>query len=659
MSAVATPLLLLSVSYASSQTLVSISVTQIYNHSASASLAVGALRQFTATGDYSDGSQQYLTQQVKWSSANVHIATVTSAMGLVKAVAPGVVNIHATLGGITGSSSLTVKTSELGSVVITPSTNWMMKVGKQLQFSATAGYVGASILDVTKTAVWSSSAQAVAIVSPTGLVTAVAAGTATITSTFGGQSAATVLTVTTTTPPKLGSWSRPYTLGMHGIHAAVLRTGKVLLWGYPLGHIVGPSPARLYDPVAGTITDLTVPWPIDIFCAGLSFLPDGRLLIDGGMDDHLYPADSGITNTTFFDPSTNLWSQGPAMTYSRWYPTTLVMPDGTVLAASGTDHDGVTIQPSLESYDPSTNSWTVLPTSADIPNPIDTYPLLIVLSDGTVFYPGPRRNSIKLDPKTDSWSAVAKRNFVARYHEGAVLLPGGQQVMIVGGASSGTDGGSGATNTTETIDFTASTPTWTYSAPMNIARYNHNLIYLADGSLLAVGGNQSLTYTSPVYQPELYNFTTGQWTLLPPQNAVRGYHSTAVLLPDGRVMSAGSDSGTPFENTYEIYTPPYLFNGAQPTITSSPSSLAHGKPFTIVTPDAANIRKVALIRPGATTHAAHMDDHRYVTLTFTFGSGRITATAPALASLAPPGYYMLVVVNANGVPSVMPFVQLQ
>jgi hypothetical protein len=102
-----------------------------------------------------------------------------------------------------------------------------------------------------------------------------------------------------------------------------------------------------------------------------------------------------------------------------------------------------------------------------------------------------------------------------------------------------------------------------------------------------------------------------------------------------------------------------LTKGARPTITSSPGSIAYGQQFAIVTPNAASIKKVALLRPGATTHADHMDDHRYVTLKFTAGSGQITVSAPANINLAPPGYYMLAVLNASGVPAVMPFVQLQ
>jgi hypothetical protein len=111
------------------------------------------------------------------------------------------------------------------------------------------------------------------------------------------------------------------------------------------------------------------------------------------------------------------------------------------------------------------------------------------------------------------------------------------------------------------------------------------------------------------------------------------------------------------ENTYEIFTPPYLTAGPRPVITSAPTSLTYGSAFGIVTPDAASIARVALIKPGATTHADAFDQ-RYVDLSFTVGAGQVNATAPPSGNYAPPGNYMLVIVNSSGVPSTMPFVAL-
>jgi Domain of unknown function (DUF1929)/Bacterial Ig-like domain (group 2) len=644
---------------AMAQTLVSIAVAQVYDVKVSTLLPVYQTRQFTATGTYSDGSTQYLTQQVAWTSADTTIATVTANMGLVTATGVGTVNISASLDGVSGSSSLTTIASTLTGVVITPA-SWAMQSGKTQQFTATAT-LGANVtMDVTQSSTWASSNKAVATVSTTGLVTAVGAGTATITAVYTTRKGSDVITVSSTAPPNLGQWSAPQNLGITAIHMAMLNTGKVLTFSYPVGRNGGPTPARLFDPIAKTITDVTLPFPVDIFCSGLSFLYDGRLLVSGGLDDFHYPADSGIANTTFFDPKTNQWTAGPLMNLTRWYPTTSPMIDGTILSASGTANDGIHIQFQMETYNINTNSWTVLPASADMPQPNDTYPLLTLVPNGSLFYSAPRIKNLGgelYNPKTKTWTFVSNLNFGPRGHAATVLLPNSSQVMIAGGGSA-TNGNGAPTATTEIIDFSQPNPQWVYGPSMNIARYDQNMIYLADGTILAVGGNQNSEYQNPVFQPELYNPATQTWTLMAPQVGTRAYHSTAVLLPDGRVISSGSDSGIALENTYEIYSPPYMSAPSRPVITYSPKMIQYGKTFTVKTPQAATVSRVALIRPGSTTHAVHMDDQYYVDLKWTVTSGALTVSAPKLPNAAPPGYYMLVILDANGIPSVMPFIQL-
>jgi Domain of unknown function (DUF1929)/Bacterial Ig-like domain (group 2) len=644
-------------STASAQTLVSITVTQIYDKNGSSQLPVGANRQFTATGNYSDGTQQYITQQVTWSSTNNAIATVTSTMGLVTATGGGTVTINAAQGTIQGSSALTVINATLLGVYLTPPSA-AMQAGISQQFTATAGYSGPSTQDVTQTATWKSSNPSVATVTKEGVVHAVAPGTASITAGYSAKSNSTAVTATSTAPPNLGQWSAPQPLGMLAIHAALLYTGQVLFWGYPIGRSGGPSPARLWNPATGAITDVTLPFPEDIFCAGNSILSDGRVFVAGGLDDTEYPLSAGTVNATIFDPGTSTWTQAPAMKYARYYPSTVLMPDGTVFTLSGTDGTGsYTVRPT-ESYNPTSNVWIELPKSAAMPPNPDLYPLMTVLPNGNVFYATPRQDSQMYYPATETWAFVANLNTAPREHAGAVLLPDSSKVMVVGGAQDEVDG-LVPTSTTEIIDLSSQTPVWNYAAPLNLARYNHNLIYVADGTILAVGGNQRSKYLDPVEQPELYNSTANTWTLMAPQVGLRAYHSTAVLLPDGRVVSEGSDSGNPLEMTFEIYSPPYLFNGARPTISSAPSAVNYGAQFTIATPDAANVTRVALIRAGSTTHADHFDDQRYLNLTWTVGSKQITAMAPANSYLAPPGYYLLVILNSNNVPSTMPLVQLQ
>lgn len=468
------------------------------------------------------------------------------------------------------------------------------------------------------------------------------------------------------TPQNIGSWTAPATLCPSdgavctiGVFTSLLHTGKVLYYYRPP---VGQSGSRavLLDPISGTVTDIGVPFPRDIFCSGISTMDDGRVLVTGGD----YPArangTSGTYDTTIFDPDTSTWSEGTDMLYARWYPTTIELADGTMLEFVGTEEDGVTEANVVESYNYDSDKWTALPSSANAPVDVfKWYPGMTLLTNGKIFNATPGPNTDMLDLTTNTWSLVATNNYGPRYHGSHVLLPGLQRVMAVGGTSDDSIAGGGtATNTAEIIDFTSKTPTWTYTAPMTYARINTILVLLADGTVMAVGGGGGNgKYANPVMTPELYNPNTGKWNVLAPQAVQRTYHSTALLLPDGRVISAGSDNGGSQQNTYELYSPPYLFKGARPVISSAPTSLTYGQSFAIKTVNAPSIKHVALIRPGGVTHAIQFDQ-RWVELSFTTQKGKLTATAPADGNHAPPGYYMLVIINTNGVPSVMPFVLL-
>ncbi len=199
-------------------------------------------------------------------------------------------------------------------------------------------------------------------------------------------------------------------------------------------------------------------------------------------------------------------------------------------------------------------------------------------------------------------------------------------------------------------------------------RRQHNLTVLADGTVLATGGNSSgaslVDLNNGVYEAELWNPATGTWKTLAAEQATRQYHSTAMLLPDGRVLSSGGGiCGTCDQVGYlaknaQVFTPPYLYKSdgsgelaPRPAIAAAPATIEHATNFQIDTPDAASIRKVALVRLGAVTHSVNMEQ-RYVPLSFTAGAGALTATAPANANIAPPGVYMLFIIDANGVPSV-------
>jgi Domain of unknown function (DUF1929)/Bacterial Ig domain len=210
---------------------------------------------------------------------------------------------------------------------------------------------------------------------------------------------------------------------------------------------------------------------------------------------------------------------------------------------------------------------------------------------------------------------------------------------------------------------------------MAFGRRQHNLTLLADGSVLATGGNSTgaglVDMNGGVYNAERWDPATGQWTTLAAQQVTRQYHSTALLLPDGRVLSSGGGiCGTCDQVGYlaknaEIFTPPYLFKNdgsgelaPRPEITGAPSTVNHGTSFQISTPNAASIRKVGLIRLGSQTHSVEMEQ-RYLPLGFTAGDGTLTSSVPANAHTAVPGVYMLFIVDDAGVPSVAKMVTVE
>jgi hypothetical protein len=231
-------------------------------------------------------------------------------------------------------------------------------------------------------------------------------------------------------------------------------------------------------------------------------------------------------------------------------------------------------------------------------------------------------------------------------------------VMIMGG-------GNPSTATTELIDLSAAPPNWTTGPSMSQPRIEMNATMLPNGKVLALGGslNDEDTGTASL-NADLYDPATNTFSSAGSNVFARLYHSNSLLLPDGTVWFAG---GNPARGTYEqhmeIYSPAYLFNSdgtlaTRPAITGVPSSgIGYGRAFQVQTPEAANISSVVLMRPGAPTHAFDMEQ-RLVAMNFTAGSGVLNVTAPPNGNIAPPGYYMLFILNSSGVPSVAQFVQL-
>jgi galactose oxidase-like protein/Big-like domain-containing protein len=597
----------------------------------SVSIAVGETRQLAAA--LQDAGGEPLTgRPVSWATDDPQVATVSST-GLVSAVAPGTATITATSEGKSGAARVTViaASAPVASVEVEP-TAPTVAVGSTVLLTATPEDAAGQPLsgrDVT----WATDNPPVATVSTTGRVTAVAAGLAVITATSEGQTGTSSVTVTALSRSAVeGEWSSLRPSPVIQLHLHLLTDGRVLSWGHQ-------GVPQVWDPATGRFTAEPSPWLL--FCAGHAFLPDGRLLVAGGHITNSH----GLPNAALFDPASSSWQATAPMAQGRWYPTATTLPSGDVLVLSGQDETGA-IATVPEIWDGS--AWRRLTTaSLSLPN----YPRTFVAPDGTIFYAGANQQSRWLDVGgTGSWSLGPSMNFGNRTYGSAVMYAPGR-ILYVGG-------GSPPTNTAEIINLNSAIPRWTYTGSMAHARWNLNATLLPTGDVLVTGGTSDANRANPagaVNVAELWSPSTGHWTqLATAARLLRGYHSTALLLPDGRVLhSGGGDGGdTPDNFNYEVYSPPYLFRGPRPVISGgTPDAVGYGQTIALETPDASSIGKVTLIRLGSVTHAFDQAQ-RLVPLDFSPTSGGLSVTLPARRTVAPPGPYLLFLVSAAGVPSV-------
>jgi hypothetical protein len=224
-------------------------------------------------------------------------------------------------------------------------------------------------------------------------------------------------------------------------------------------------------------------------------------------------------------------------------------------------------------------------------------------------------------------------------------------------------GGGRTTNTAEVIDLTKAAPAWQWTGSMAFARRHLNAVLLPTGEVLVTGGVGGTGFndlSKPVYAAEVWNPTTGLWTTLASNAIPRGYHATSILLPNGKVLhtASGDAAGSPNQKNAELFSPPYLFKGARPAIQSAPTQVLYSTTFRVGTSNAASITKVSLIRLGSTTHAFDMNQ-RFQWLGFTADATGLNVTAPTDRKRAPPGHYMLFILNGTGVPSVAKIVQIK
>ena len=436
-----------------------------------------------------------------------------------------------------------------------------------------------------------------------------------------------------------GQWTAVANWPTRAVHATLMPDGRVFFVSY-YDESLHPN---IWDPVSNTFT-ATAASAYRLFCAGHTTLADGRVFIAGG---HI--ADyTGYAHAVIFNPATNGFTALPDMNTGRWYPTTTTLPNGDVLVVSGDINANTNVDTLPQVFQMSTKTWRNL-TTAQLSMPL--YPNMLVAPNGKVFYAGPSRQSRYLNTAgTGSWSNVAVMNFGGSRDYGPAVLYSPGKVAFFGGSDP-------PTATSETIDLNATTPAWKFTSSMHFPRRQHNAVILPDGKVFIVGGSKASgfdTSSSPVLPTEMWDPATGQFTVMASIAVYRGYHSTALLLADGRVLSAGGNVGGP---NAQIFSPPYLFAGTRPSITSAPTSAGYAQTVFVGTPNASSITKVTLLREASVTHTNSMSQS-FQSLSFTTTSTGLNVTMPANANIAPPGYYLLFILNSSGVPSVASIVQM-
>lgn len=463
----------------------------------------------------------------------------------------------------------------------------------------------------------------------------------------------------------IGAWSQVYDLGIIPIHLILLPNRKVLALqddnlNYPnrgSGYVVGSVINIPTNGAPGNRVRVENTL-INLFCSGHTLMRDGRVFFTGGNDAR----HDGAAGSTIFDYRNNSWETNISLPHddARWYGTAITLASGEVLTVAGWI-DG----PSSPNRLP--QIWSSVSAHRDLAGALrsmEYYPALYTAPNGRVFRAGPEQQCLWLNTSgTGNWSNAPSKS--RRRMNGPTAMYAAGRIIALGGgvrtSDNPTNPADNPTNTAETINLGASSPAWRPTGSMKWPRRHASAVVLPDGTVLAVGGTRvgdDNDASFAVLEPELWNSSTGNWTPLAPMVKPRVYHSTAMLLPDARVIAAGGGRGSNADSELncEILSPPYLFKGARPTI-SAPSSIRYGTTFTVLTSDAARIARVCLIRLGSVTHTINFNQRR-VTLTFMRGPDSLAVNVPTNRSNLPPGHYMLFVVDNNGVPCTAPIVRV-
>ncbi|MFE2063576.1 galactose oxidase-like domain-containing protein [Streptomyces sp. NPDC059467] len=474
---------------------------------------------------------------------------------------------------------------------------------------------------------------------------------------------------------------------VRSMHSVVLNNGKVLLiagsGNSEENFDAGTFTSAVYDPANGTYK--IIPTPKDMFCSGHIQLQDGRVLVLSG--NKAFPAADGshgyegYKDSYIFDPVTETYSKTNDLNDGHWYPSATELGNGDVISFGGLREDS-TGSVTAEYWSDAEQKWLALWQVNQTWSYWGLYPSMILMQDGRLFYSGshvfgnniPGTGSAIYDYGANTITQVpGLQNKDQRDQSASVLLPPAQdqKVLTIGGGN--IDSNPDANRLTDIIDLKQANPS--YVAGPQIPQGTVDLgngpvaetgsqgkmyvsaVLLPDGKVLETGGGLH-NRANPVYEASIYDPDSNTFDPVAADPQARGYHSSAFLLPDGRVMATGDNPGNgTWNHNVSIYTPPYLLKGERPTITSMINTEWHYGDTQRITVDHP-IVKAELIRPAAVTHSSD-PNQRFVDLPLSVDGDNVDLNVTSNPDVAPPGWYMLFAVDANGVPSVAKWVHLQ
>ena len=442
-----------------------------------------------------------------------------------------------------------------------------------------------------------------------------------------------------------GQWSDVIDWSFIPIHASVDGDGNVVTYGGRRNQ--DKLLIDVWDPSDGLGEDAHVTVAHDLgsnlFCSFAVSDPNasGTVILGGTVTES-----RGLPNFVARYRSGEL-ADFPSMNNPRWYGTGTTLPDGRILMQGGIPVEGQSDNPivTAEVYSPE-DGWVDL--TGTTPSGVWegrgwSYPKSFVTPAGQVWNMA-EREMFYLDPdgaggvdrigRFPTWLNTGEASSAVNYAPGKVLIIGFDRASI--------------------IDLNYEPPRLIEAAPMNSERYWANAVVLPDGRVLVTGGSGSPNQEIDVaYAPEIWDPATNTWTLLAESQVPRLYHSTALLMPDGRVFTGGGGAPGPTDQyNAEVFSPPYLFDAdgdqaPQPSFDGSPASLEYGERFTATSDQA--VDRVTMMRVGNNTHS--MNTQNFLELPFAQVGNQLTIDAPSIATFATPGDYMLFALNADGVPS--------